>query len=197
MARLRGIGFGIVGTGVIARFHAQAICDMRGGRLVGLFSRQGGDKAQALAQQYNVPLYVGNYAAFLTQPGLAVVTIATPSGAHLEPAVVAAQAGKHVICEKPLEVTLERCDQMIAACQRAQVWLAGVISCSGSLLTSTHLIRGFAASLPRCRRERRGVVQPIHAPSALRDIAGSLKILSGACVARSLSLLMGPKPAKP
>jgi predicted dehydrogenase len=111
---------------VIAEFHAQAMRDMRGGRLVGLFSRQGGDRAQSLAQQYNVPLYVGNYAAFLAHPGLAVVTIATPSGAHLEPAVAAAQAGKHVICEKPLEVTLERCDQMIAACQHAQVRLAGI-----------------------------------------------------------------------
>jgi predicted dehydrogenase len=126
MARFRGVGFGIVGTGVIAEFHAQAMRDMRGGRLVGLFSRQGGDRAQTLAQQYDVPLYVGNYAAFLAHPGLAVVTIATPSGAHLEPAVTAAQAGKQVICEKPLEVTLERCDQMIATCQRAQVRLAGI-----------------------------------------------------------------------
>jgi UDP-N-acetyl-2-amino-2-deoxyglucuronate dehydrogenase len=126
MARCRGVGFGIVGTGVIAAFHAQAMRDMRGGRLVGLFSRQGGDQAQALAQQYDVPLYVGNYAAFLAHRGLAVVTIATPSGAHLEPAVAAAQAGKHVICEKPLEVTLERCDQMIAACQHAHVQLAGI-----------------------------------------------------------------------
>jgi predicted dehydrogenase len=126
MARFRGLGFGIVGTGVIAEFHAQAMRDMRGGRLVGLFSRQGGDKAQALAQQYDVPLYVGDYAAFLAHPGLAVVTIATPSGAHLEPTVAAAQAGKHVICEKPLEVTLERCDQMIAACQQARVQLAGI-----------------------------------------------------------------------
>jgi predicted dehydrogenase len=111
---------------MIAEFHAQAIRDMRGGRLVCLFSRRGGDKAQALAQQYDVPLYVEDYGAFLAHPGLQVVTIATPSGAHLEPTVAAAQAGKHVICEKPLEVTLERCDQMIAACRQAQVLLGGI-----------------------------------------------------------------------
>jgi predicted dehydrogenase len=126
MARARGIGFGIVGPGVIAAFHAQAIRDMRGGRLLCLFSRQGGDQARALAQQYGVRLYVGDYAAFLAHPGLQVVTIATPSGAHLEPTVAAAQAGLHVLCEKPLEVTLERCDQMIVACRQAQVLLGGI-----------------------------------------------------------------------
>ena len=44
-----------------------------------------------------------------------IVTIATPSGFHMEPTIAAAQAGKHVICEKPLEITLERIDAMIDA----------------------------------------------------------------------------------
>ncbi len=46
-------------------------------------------------------------------PDVDVVTICTPSGAHMEPALIAAAAGKHVIVEKPLEVTLRRCDQII------------------------------------------------------------------------------------
>ena len=54
------------------------------------------------------------------------MTIATPSGAHLEPAMEAAKAGKHIICEKPLEVTLERCDSMISACKWKHVLLAGI-----------------------------------------------------------------------
>ena len=44
--------------------------------------------------------------------------MATPSGAHMEPAIRAAEAGKHVVVEKPLEITLERCDRIIAACER-------------------------------------------------------------------------------
>ena len=126
MASSRGFGFGIVGLGVIAEFHAQAIQAMRGGRLVCMFSQSGGDKAQALAQQCDVPLYVGDYDAFLHHPGLDIVTIATPSGAHLEPVVAAAKAEKHILCEKPLEITLERCDRMIAVCQQAGVLLSGI-----------------------------------------------------------------------
>jgi UDP-N-acetyl-2-amino-2-deoxyglucuronate dehydrogenase len=126
MASARGFGFGIVGLGMIAEFHGRAIQAMRGGRLAGAFSRRGGDQARALAQQYGMPLYVGDYDAFLNHPGLDIVTIATPSGAHLEPVVAAATAGKHVICEKPLEITLERCDRMIAACNQHQVQLGGI-----------------------------------------------------------------------
>ena len=54
------------------------------------------------------------------------VTIATPSGAHMEPAVAAAKAGKHVVVEKPLEVTLKKCDRIIEACDKAGVKLAAI-----------------------------------------------------------------------
>jgi predicted dehydrogenase len=63
---------------------------------------------------------------FLDHPGLDVVSICTPSGYHLEPACAAAEAGKHVIVEKPLEVTLERCDRIIETCEKKRVYLAGI-----------------------------------------------------------------------
>jgi predicted dehydrogenase len=59
-------------------------------------------------------------------PQTDVVTIATPSGAHMEPAVAAARAGKHVIVEKPLDITLKRCDRIIAACDENGVKLSTV-----------------------------------------------------------------------
>jgi predicted dehydrogenase len=62
----------------------------------------------------------------LKAPGLEVVCIATPSGAHLEPALLAAKQKKHILCEKPLEITLERCDALIAACKKQRVSLAGI-----------------------------------------------------------------------
>ncbi len=62
----------------------------------------------------------------LADPRVAVVTIGTPSGAHAEPAVAAARAGKHVIVEKPLEITLRRCDAIIEACQKAGVVLSTI-----------------------------------------------------------------------
>jgi predicted dehydrogenase len=126
MASSRSFGFGVVGLGVIADFHARAIQDMRGGHLACLFSNSGGNNAKALARRCGVELYAGDYDAFLQHSDLDVVVIATPSGIHLEPVVAAAKAGKHVVCEKPLEITLERCSQMIRACKRAGVQLGGI-----------------------------------------------------------------------
>ena len=54
------------------------------------------------------------------------VVITTPSGAHLEPAVAAAAAGKHVVVEKPLEITAERCDRIIDACDKHRVKLCTI-----------------------------------------------------------------------
>ena len=124
MAKKSGFGIGIVGCGMVADFHAQAITAMRGGRLVSVFSRQPAN-ARRLADRYGCAAY-SDYKAFLADPALDIVAIATPSGAHLEPAEQAARAGKHVICEKPLEVTLERVDRMIRVCRENGVMLAGI-----------------------------------------------------------------------
>ncbi len=65
-------------------------------------------------------------ATALARRDLDVVIIATPSGAHMEPAVAAAAAGKHVVVEKPLEITLDRCDRIIDACDRHRVQLCTI-----------------------------------------------------------------------
>lgn len=122
----RDFGFGIVGLGTIADLHAEAIQAMSNGHLVAAFSYSGSAKAHDLAAQYRVQLYVGDWDAFLRHPGLDIITIATPSGMHLEAASAAAQAGVHVLCEKPLDVTLERCDRMIQSCEQAGVQLGGI-----------------------------------------------------------------------
>jgi predicted dehydrogenase len=64
--------------------------------------------------------------AMLADARVSIVTVATPSGAHMEPAVAAARAGKHVIVEKPLEITLKKCDRMIEACEKAGVQLGAI-----------------------------------------------------------------------
>jgi predicted dehydrogenase len=124
MAKKAGFGFGIVGCGMIADFHARAIESMKGGHLACVYSRNKAN-AQRVARAYNCAAYQ-DYEAFLAHPGLDIVTIATPSGAHLEPSVLAARSGKHIICEKPLEVTLERVDRMIRECKANRVMLAGI-----------------------------------------------------------------------
>jgi UDP-N-acetyl-2-amino-2-deoxyglucuronate dehydrogenase len=124
MAKKGGYGFGIIGCGMIADFHARAIEAMKGGHLACVYSRNK-TNADRVAAPYHCASYQ-DFEAFLAYPGLDIVVIATPSGAHLEPCEQAARAGKHVICEKPLEVTLERVDRMIEVCRRHNVMLAGI-----------------------------------------------------------------------
>ena len=118
------MNFGIIGTGMIADFHARAIAEIPGARLAACFSLYEKD-ARAFAARHGCTAYA-DLAEFLAHPGLDTVTICTPSGVHLEPALQAAAAGKHVIVEKPLEITEARCDAMIDACEREGVTLAGI-----------------------------------------------------------------------
>jgi len=118
------MGFGIIGCGMIANFHAKAIADIRGAKLAACFDMFPA-AAERLASQTGCKAY-GDLDKLLADPNVDIVTICTPSGSHQEPAVAAAQAGKHVIVEKPLEVTLKRCDSIIAACERAGVALATI-----------------------------------------------------------------------
>lgn len=108
--------FGIVGCGMIAGFHAKAI-QSAGGVLSACFDTRA-ESADRLASQYPGCQPYHDLNAFLADQRINIVTIGTPSGAHLDPAVAAAEAGKHVIVEKPLEVTLERCRKIIDACKK-------------------------------------------------------------------------------
>lgn len=116
------IGIGIIGVGMIANFHAKAIADSVNGKLVGCYNRSR-ERAKTFADTYQCIAYA-TLDEMLADPAIDAVAICTPSGAHLEPALAAAAAGKHVIVEKPLEVTPEKCDQIIAACEAANVKLA-------------------------------------------------------------------------
>lgn len=111
------LGFGIIGAGTIAGFHAQAIAQLTGARLVGVASRSLAN-ARKVADPHGA-LATTDPVTLLARLDLHVVCITTPSGAHLEPALAAIRAGKHVVIEKPLEITLARADQILAAAEPA------------------------------------------------------------------------------
>ncbi|MES2791132.1 MAG: Gfo/Idh/MocA family oxidoreductase [Planctomycetota bacterium] len=119
------VGFGIVGCGMIASFHARAIQELPGSKVVAVHTSNPAN-AEKIAELVGGCAIYTDYAEFLKHPGLHIVNICTPSGAHLDPAIAAAAAGKHVVVEKPLEITLERCDQIIAACAQAGVQLCTI-----------------------------------------------------------------------
>jgi len=116
--------FGIVGAGLIADFHARAIADIPNAKLIGCCDKIQ-DRAKNLADKYDAKAFE-NYEQMLKSEEVDIVTIATPSGFHMEPTIAAAEAGKHVICEKPLDVTLERIDAMIEAHNNSGTRLGGI-----------------------------------------------------------------------
>ena len=120
-------GFALVGCGMIARYHARAIAEIPDARVAGLVSRTPAN-AQTLITETGIPAcpVFATVAEAVKAPGVDAVVITTPSGAHLEPALTAAAAGKHVVVEKPLEITGPRCQQIIDACDRAKVQLCTI-----------------------------------------------------------------------
>ena len=112
-------GFAITSIGMIADFHARAIQAMTGGRLVACYSRRK-EAVDEFAKKYNCKPYY-NYKKLLRDKEVEIVTICAPSGSHLDYALPAIKAKKHIIVEKPLEITLKRCDKMIAAAEKAGV----------------------------------------------------------------------------
>jgi predicted dehydrogenase len=116
--------FGIIGAGLIADFHSRAIADLHNGKLVGFYDIVP-SRAGALADKYSCRVF-DSCESMLTSREIDAISIVTPSGAHAEPAVAAAGAGKHVLCEKPLEITLKRIDTMIDAHKKAGTLLGGI-----------------------------------------------------------------------
>jgi UDP-N-acetyl-2-amino-2-deoxyglucuronate dehydrogenase len=120
------IGFAIIGCGMIARFHARALAEVPSARLIALVSRREAS-ARAMATELGLDCAIAtDLNSVLARPDVQAIIVTTPSGAHLEPAVAAAKAGKHVIVEKPLEITTARCDQIIDACDRHGVKLCTI-----------------------------------------------------------------------
>lgn len=120
------IGFGIIGCGVIAPTHRDAIQSVPGARLVACCDIIE-ERAQAFAKEAGsgVRAY-RKLEDMLKQDDVQAVCVCTPSGMHGDHAIAAMEAGKHVLCEKPMDITLAKIDQMIAVAERNHVKLSGV-----------------------------------------------------------------------
>ncbi|MCC5024065.1 MAG: Gfo/Idh/MocA family oxidoreductase [Candidatus Synoicihabitans palmerolidicus] len=119
------LGFAIVGTGMIAGVHAQAINAVSGARLVGVVSRSA-ERGPAFAGTHGAEVITATVEEMVAREDVDVLCVTMPSGAHLEPALAAIRAGTHVVVEKPLEATTERADEIAAAAQAAGVRLAPI-----------------------------------------------------------------------
>ncbi|NBW95347.1 MAG: gfo/Idh/MocA family oxidoreductase [Planctomycetia bacterium] len=114
----------IIGIGAIARIHAKALADIPGVEVVAATCRTE-EKGRAFAAEFGCAWHADT-ARMLRREKPDFVTVATPSGAHLEAVVAAARRSVHVICEKPLEITLKRIDRMLAVVEKAGITLGAI-----------------------------------------------------------------------
>ena len=136
------VGFGIVGCGMIADFHAQALRAVSGAKLIGV-TDVNFTNAQSFAQKHGILAYE-NYRQMLCDDTVEAICICTPSGYHAELAKEALLAGKHVVVEKPIAMTVREADEVIEAAKQ-----------SGKLLTVLAQLR-FSKDVSRLKEALQG-----------------------------------------
>jgi len=116
--------FAVVGAGMIGQLHAKVITEMADAELVAVCSRDL-DRARDLTDQFGGEPTT-DFEAMIARSDIDAVTICTASGEHALYGIPAAEAGKHVMVEKPIDISLENADRLIDACEKNGVKL-GVI----------------------------------------------------------------------
>jgi predicted dehydrogenase len=116
------IGVGIIGSQFIAELHAEAFQRVTGARVEAVASPTPAH-AKTFAEKHHIPRWFTDYQELLRQDVVHIVSLCLPNDLHCQATVHAAQAGKHVICEKPLCMNLQEAEQMITACKKAGVQL--------------------------------------------------------------------------
>ena len=168
------IGFGIIGCGMIANFHAKAIADIRGAKLVACFDTFPACGRSSLAATTGCQAY-HDLDKMLADPSCRCRHDLHAQRRALEPAVAAAKAGKHVIVEKPLEITLDRCDKIIRACEKAGVTAGDDLS-----LAVPRVVAADQAG------HRRRPLRPADARRRLREVVSHAGLLRQRRLARHL-----------
>lgn len=116
------VRFGIVGSQFVAHLHAEGMRQVPGVELVAAASPNP-DHVREFARRFGIPHAYTDYREMLRREDVDAVTLACPNDLHCQVTLDAAAAGKHVLVEKPLALSLEECDRMIEACRRAGVLL--------------------------------------------------------------------------
>ena len=119
---MKPVRVGLVGSQFVSTIHAEALKRVPGAELFGVVSPTG-DHAEQFAKKHGVRHHFREYRKLIEASELDVVVLGCPNDLHCEFTELAAAAGKHVICEKPLAMNLDEADRMIAACKKANVKL--------------------------------------------------------------------------
>ena len=146
----RQLGVGIIGSGFMGQTYAKTVRDFVEGAQVVAVS--GGSRARKLAGDYGVAC-LDSYEALVARDDIDLVCVATPHACHGEQAIAAAEAGKHLLIDKPMACSVEDCDAILAACRARNL---------RSSVTFTQRYRiGFAQALEALGRGELGRVLEI------------------------------------
>ena len=115
---------GLIGAGNISETHARALRAIPGAEVVAVYGANA-QKVDRLCHEHGGAAYQ-DFQAFLAHRPMEMVVIGSPSGVHAEQGIAAARQGLHVLTEKPIDISVERADALISACEQAGVKL-GVI----------------------------------------------------------------------
>src|SRR5260221_12490600 len=117
------IGFGVIGTGIVGgAWHAHVYSRAPRAKLVAVCDLNE-QRANEIGKKYGAEKVYSDYRKLLENPEIKAVSIATPDFAHREIAVAAAEAGKHILVEKPLATTVEDAEAIVKAAKKAGVKL--------------------------------------------------------------------------
>ncbi|CAM4101295.1 Gfo/Idh/MocA family protein [Zobellia roscoffensis] len=119
------IGVGIIGTGSIVHTYVKCLSEIDGVQIIGLCTKSA-DRVEEVKSEFGLPVY-SDYESFLSLPEINLVCVCNESGKHSEAIEAAAKAQKHILSEKPLEVTTHKIDRLIALCKKQKVVLGCVL----------------------------------------------------------------------
>ena len=117
------VKIGIVGSRFQADCIAASVRSMPGEAEVVAVASPTPGNAEAFARKHGIASFHTDYREMLRDPAIEMISISAPNNIHAPITIEAARAGKHVVCEKPLCMTLEEADAMIDACRKAGVLL--------------------------------------------------------------------------
>src|SRR5919204_3832584 len=120
------VGYAVVGAGLVGPTHARFAARARGAQLRVVCDLRE-DRGRPLAEELGAE-YAADYRAVVRRPDVQIVSVCLPTALHFEVARAAAEAGKHVVVEKPIELNLDRALELIAVCRRHSVKLAAIFN---------------------------------------------------------------------
>lgn len=119
------INFGIVGLGYIGKIHAKIIASLSNARLIGVVDNNE-SIACDMGKMYSCKIY-DNLEEMLKEKKIDAISVCLPSGMHYEAVIKSANAEKHVIVEKPLEIGVERAEKMVETCHKNNIKLCVIL----------------------------------------------------------------------